>query len=222
MDARARFASAVAGPDVRLDEAAFCIATVARPDLDVDAWCGRLDELAAGCTGTTFDALRAHLADDLAFRGNVDDYGDPENSFLDAVITRRTGIPISLSVLTMEIGRRVGIDIDGVGMPGHFLVRPQEADGMWCDPFHRFALLDAEGCRRLFDQVYGGRVRFEPAFLAPTPARAIVARMLANLEQGPLARDAMQLAHICDLHLALPGLTADERARLVRLRAAWN
>ena len=79
------------------------------------------------------------------FRGNTDDYSDPENSFLDSVMTRRVGIPITLSVLMMEVGRRIGVDIDGVGMPGHFLVRPRvaEAEATWCDPFHGFALLGA-------------------------------------------------------------------------------
>jgi len=221
MDARSRFAAAVAGPEVHLDEAAFAIASVARPALDIDEWCTRLDEIAHGCA-PSFDAIREYLAGDLGFRGNEDDYADPENSYLDAVITRRTGLPITLSVLTMEIGRRVGVEIDGVGMPGHFLVSPRADEGTWCDPFHGFALLDADGCRRLFDRVYGGRVAFENAFLAPTEPRSILGRMLTNLEHGPLAHDPAQLARACDLHLAIPGLPAEERARLGRLRAAWN
>jgi regulator of sirC expression with transglutaminase-like and TPR domain len=220
MDARARFAAAVAGPDIRLDEAAFAIASVARPALDIDDWCGRLDEIARGCP-PSFDGIREHLANDLAFRGNVDDYADPENSYLDAVITRRTGIPITLSVLMMEIGRRVGVAIDGVGMPGHFLVSSR-VDETWCDPFHGFARLDADGCRRVFDRVYGGRAAFNAAFLAPTHPRSILGRMLTNLEHGPLATEPTQLARVCDLHLAIPELSAEERARLSRLRAAWN
>jgi regulator of sirC expression with transglutaminase-like and TPR domain len=229
MNAKQRFAAAVAGAsaDVRLDEAAFCIAACAHPGLDVDEWCDRLDVIASGCDAT-FDAIRVHLAETLEFRGNTEEYGDPENSFLDSVITRRVGIPITLSVLMMEVGRRAGVAIEGVGMPGHFLVRdvsegPAAGDaGVWCDPFGGFARLDRDGCRAIFDRVYGGRVAFDPSYLTGVSAHATLARMLANLEQGPLAADPAQLAWMSDLHLALPDLTAAERARITRTRAAWN
>jgi regulator of sirC expression with transglutaminase-like and TPR domain len=224
MDAKQRFAAAVAGDPagVRLDEAAFCIAACAHPGLDVDDWCGRLDTIASGCGEATFDGIRVHLADTLAFRGNTSEYGDPENSFLDTVIERRTGIPITLSVLMMEVGRRAGVAIDGVGMPGHFLVKERNENGVWCDPFGGFARLDADGCRAIFDRVYAGRARFDRSYLAGVNAHAILARMLSNLEHGPLAAEPAHLTWMCDLHLALPDLTADERARLARARAAWN
>jgi regulator of sirC expression with transglutaminase-like and TPR domain len=228
MNAKQRFAAAVAGDPagVRLDEAAFCIAACAHPGLDVDEWCDRLDVIAAGCGDATFDAIRVHLAQTLEFRGNTEEYGDPENSFLDSVITRRIGIPITLSVLMMEVGRRAGVAIDGVGMPGHFLVReraetPAETS-VWCDPFGGFARLDLDGCRAIFDRVYAGRVLFDPSYLVGVSAHAILARMLTNLEHGPLAAEPAQLAWMSDLHLALPDLTAEERSRLTRTRAAWN
>jgi len=106
MNARERFAAAVNRPatEVRLDVAAFCIAARAHPGLDVDACLGRLDVLAAGCPEASFDALRAHLFEHERFTGNIDHYDDPENSFLDSVLDRRLGIPISLSVLMVEIG----------------------------------------------------------------------------------------------------------------------
>ena len=225
--ARERFVAAVECPlsEVRLDIAAFCIAACMRPDLDIDAECVRLDDLAAACA-PSFDGMRAHLFDDLGFTGNTRDYADPENSFLDAVITRRTGIPISLSVLTMEVGRRLGLTVEGVGMPGHFLVHDADRPGVWCDPFHGGALYDLEGCRALFTRVHGAAHAFHPAFLTVSTPHEILARMLANLEHGRLARDPLLLSWLCQLHRTIPGIGADEERRLdVALRttrARWN
>jgi regulator of sirC expression with transglutaminase-like and TPR domain len=227
--ARRRFAATVAKPaaEVRLDVAAFCIAAQAHPGIDVDAWCGRLDELAAGCDAATFEGVRAYLFRREGFTGNTDDYADPENSFLDAVVTRRAGIPITLSVLMMEVGRRLGVDVRGVGMPGHFLVQDgADSQGSWCDPFHGGARYDLQDCRDLFTRLHGTHLGFHPAFLAPSSSHEIIGRMLANLEHGRLAKDPLQLAWMCRLHLALPGLAEPERARLdaaVRsVRARWN
>ena len=120
------------------------------------------------------------------------------------MIDRRLGIPITLSVLMIAVGRRFGVDVQGVGMPGHFLVLDAARGDVWCDPFHGGALLDADGCRRRFDLVYGGAIPFQPGFLAPTPPHAIVARMLANLERSELATDPVQRAWMCGLHLDDP------------------
>jgi len=226
--ARQVFAAAVAGPptELRLDVAAFCIAAHAHAGLDVAAWCARIDELAAACDDATFDGLRTFLFERERFTGNTADYGDPENSFLDSVMTRRTGIPITLSVLMMEVGRRIGVEVAGVGMPGHFIVQDGTHGGAWCDPFHGGARLDLDGCRRLFARLHGSARDFHLAYLAPTPAHDIVARMLANLEHGRLAGDPLQLAWLCALHLELPALPEAERSRLLALRrtadAHWN
>jgi regulator of sirC expression with transglutaminase-like and TPR domain len=216
MDAREQFVAAVNRPadDVPLDVAALCIAAQAHRGLDVDEWSARLDVLAARCPTATFDGLRAHLFEHEGFHGDIDHYADPENSFLDSVIERRRGIPITLSVLMIAIGRRIGVDVLGVGMPGHFLVLDGARGDVWCDPFHGGALLDAEGCRRRFDLVYGGSLPFEPGFLAPTPSPAIVARMLANLERSELAIDPVQRAWMCELHLAIPGISYQEQWEL--------
>ena len=136
------------------------------------------------------------------------------------MVERRLGIPISLSVLMIVLARRLGIDARGVGMPGHFLVLDGSRGDVWCDPFHGGALLDRSGCRRRFDLVYGGAMVFQPGFLAPAPAHAIVARMLANLEHGPLGADPVQRAWMCRLHLDIPGLTFDERLHLAEQLAA--
>jgi regulator of sirC expression with transglutaminase-like and TPR domain len=222
MHPRERFAEAVnrAASEVPLDVAALCIAAHAHPGLDVDEWIARLDELAGCCEAASFDALRALLFEQFRFTGNLDHYDDPENSFLDSVIARRLGIPITLSVLMVTVGRRLGVDVQGVGMPGHFLVLDGARGDTWCDPFHRGALLDADGCRRQFDLVYGGALAFQPAFLAPTPPRAIVGRMLANLERGRLATDPVQRAWMCELHLAIPGITFQEQLELADQLAA--
>jgi regulator of sirC expression with transglutaminase-like and TPR domain len=228
MDATERFAAAVAAPagKMRLDVAALCLAAHAHPGLDIDRECARLDDLAQRCPTATFDGMRACLFETLGFRGNTHDYGDPENSFLDSVLERRVGIPISLAVVVMEVGRRIGVPVHGVGMPGHFLVMDAAREGVWCDPFHGGALYDVDGCRRLFSRVHGNARGFSRALLAPTDSHEIVARMLANLESGRLASDPMALGWMCELHLMLPHLPDDQRARISTarraVRARWN
>jgi regulator of sirC expression with transglutaminase-like and TPR domain len=216
VDARERFVAAVnqPGPDLPLDVAALCIAALAHPGLDIDAALARLDALAARCPDATFDALRQHLFVQEGFVGNLDRYDDPENSFLDSVLDRRRGIPISLSVLMIAVGRRLDVDVQGVGMPGHFLVLDAARGDVWCDPFHAGKVLDVDGCRRQFELVYGGALAFQRSFLAPTPPHAIVARMLANLERGELAKDPVQRAWMCELHLAIPGIAFQEQLEL--------
>ena len=124
-DPTARFTELVQTPEAEwaLDEASFLIATHARPDLDLPAQLARLDELAAQAGEPTLDGLRRLLFRDLGFSGNEVDYYDPRNSFLDEVLDRRTGIPITLAVVMLEVGRRLGVPLAGVSMPGHFLVR---------------------------------------------------------------------------------------------------
>jgi regulator of sirC expression with transglutaminase-like and TPR domain len=228
MDATERFAAAVAAPagEMRLDVAALSLAAHAHPDLDVDRECAHLDDLASCCPTPTFDGLRDYLFGTLGFRGNSRDYGDPENSFLDSVLERRLGIPISLAVVMMEVGRRIAVPVHGVGMPGHFLVMDAARDGVWCDPFHGGDLYDIEACRRLFARIHGNARGFTRALLAPTDPHVIVARMLANLENGRLAADPMALGWLCELHMVLPDLPADQRERLSATRRAvrsrWN
>src|SRR5262245_55626047 len=219
MDVTEKFADALSAPPdlVRLDIAALCIAASAHPGLDIDAECHRLDTLAASCPDPTFDALRRHLFSSEGFRGNTVNYADPENSFLDSVLARRLGIPITLSVVTIEVGRRLGIDIRGVGMPGHFLVKEHAADSTWCDPFNGGALIGVDACQRLFASVHGDARGFHPAYLAPTSSHAIVARILTNLEQGPLATQPHELEWMCALHLTIPDLGDADRARLETL-----
>ncbi len=124
-DPTAQFAELVKGPEseLPLDRAALLIAAHADPALDVDAELAGLDAFADACPERTFEGWRRYLFEELGFTGAVEDYYDPANSFLNEVLTRRTGLPISLSVLGIEVGRRLGLELVGVGMPGHFLLQ---------------------------------------------------------------------------------------------------
>ncbi len=217
MDPTAGFAELVQGPEAELplDRAALLIAAHAEPELDVDAEVAALDELAAGCPEATFDGWRRYLFEDLGFAGNVEQYFDPANSFLDQVRRRRVGLPIALSVLGMVVGRRIGVPIAGVGMPGHFLL---QGSGGWVDPFLGGRLLDRDGCEERFRTVNGPDAPFLASYLAPTPPRAILARMLLNLRGVYASRgDLAALTWVYELRLAIPGTSQLERADLARV-----
>ncbi len=181
---------------------AFLIAADAHPQLDVGAQLDRLDDLAARCATATRDGVLAQLFGAEGFHGNEDDYYDPENSMLDTVLDRRIGIPITLSVLAIEVARRVGVALAGIGAPGHFIVRDED-DGTYFDPFNRGRVLDDSERARL----YG------PAPLEPSTPLAIVGRMLANLKGIYAQRgDADSLRWVMRLRVLLPGAPG-ERAR---------
>lgn len=213
MEATARFAALFTRPEpqLRLDEAGLLIAAHAYPGLDVDAELARLDALAEGCRNPTLDALVRYLFVEEGFRGNHEDYYDPRNSYLNDVATRRVGIPISLCVLTLELGRRIGVPMAGVGMPGHFILRDRVDPEVFVDPFSRGALLDRVGCERAFLAVNGADAVFEPEFLEPVGGWTIVARMLANLK-AVFARsgDAAALAWALELRCLVPGMPVGE------------
>lgn len=222
MDITDRFADLVRGPEERceLDLGALLIAAHARRDLDVDTQLARLDDLAASCPGSDLDALTAHLCGTLGFRGDTDDYSNPRNSLLDVVLDRRRGIPISLSVIMLEVGRRLDIPLRGVGLPGHFLVGDAKDDDVFVDPFHR-TLLDRAGAERLFTTLHGPKAQFVPSFLDPVGPRAIMARMLTNLQRSFVGRGdrAGALWAQC-LRVLVPGTTVADRRQLAAMLAA--
>jgi regulator of sirC expression with transglutaminase-like and TPR domain len=209
-----RFARLVQSPegDLPLDEAALLVATSVRP-VDVDEGLARLDELAAGCGRGDPDDVSAYLFGELGFEGDTADYQDPRNSFLDDVMTRRRGIPITLSVLMMEVGRRCGAAVLGVGMPGHFLVRDATDADAFFDPFHGGGRLDADGARARFHALRGA-APFHAEFLAPVGPRAILSRMLANLQNTFLARQPAAVAPVIRMRLTIPDLSTAERYEL--------
>jgi regulator of sirC expression with transglutaminase-like and TPR domain len=205
MDPTTRFAALVQGPPDRfaLDEAALLIAAHARPDLDVAAELRLLDRLAAGIPAGDLHDWRRHLFVDLGFSGDVTQYYYPANSFLDQVVRRRKGLPITLSVLGMEVGRRVGLRLEGVGMPGHFLLR--HGPDSFVDPFDGGRVLDRAGCIERFREVNGRRAAFLPSYLDPVSPVAILSRMLNNLKSVYAGRgDVAALTWVADLRAALP------------------
>ena len=186
------------------------------------AGCARLDELAADASGAPRDApgLGRFLFVERGFAGNTLDYADPRNSFLTDVVDRRLGIPISLSVLMIEVGRRIGVGLHGVGMPGHFLVGVDGATGVFVDPFHAGSVLDTEAARARFTQLQGPAAPFRAEFLAPTPNRLVLLRMLANLQQSYVARRAVDARWVAQLRLAFPELPDAERGQAADVLAS--
>jgi regulator of sirC expression with transglutaminase-like and TPR domain len=174
----ARFVELVRGPEPPLDEAALALAAGAEPDLDPAPWLAELDRLAAGVT--SLPALVRRLFVEEGFTGDRTDYGDPRNSLLPAVLTRRTGVPITLAVVCIEVGRRAGIPLEGVGMPGHFLVRVP-GTGHHLDPFDGGRRVDRAGCEALFRAATGSTAPFGAHLLPRVSTREILLRMLENL-----------------------------------------
>jgi regulator of sirC expression with transglutaminase-like and TPR domain len=213
VDATERFTELVRrpDPDIPLDEAAALIAAHAHPGLDVDAVIGSLDTLAEGFGGDDADALARYLFVEQGFAGNSADYGDPRNSYLDDVLARRLGIPITLSIVMIEVGRRRALTVLGVGMPGHFLVRPAGDPNTWFDPFDHGRRLDRAGCRALFAAVRGAEEGFADDYLEPVGNRAILGRVLANLSATLVRREPSAATWALRLRLRIPGLAAAER-----------
>jgi regulator of sirC expression with transglutaminase-like and TPR domain len=192
--ARQLFTEMVTGQESRLDlgRAALLIASEEYPGLDILRYVARLEAMAAAvrpAVGTADDPqeqiehLNTYLFIERGFRGNMQDYYDPRNSFLNDVLDRKMGIPITISVVYMEVGRRVGMPLQGVGMPGHFIVKYvcPEAD-IYIDPFNNGRVLSRQACEELLQQVYGEPVPFQDSFLAPVSKKQILARILMNLK----------------------------------------
>jgi regulator of sirC expression with transglutaminase-like and TPR domain len=212
MDPTTRFTELVQGPrdELALDEAALLIAAHARPGLDVAAELRLLDRLAAGIPAGDLHEWRRHLFVDLGFSGNATRYYDPSNSFLDQVVRRRRGLPITLSVLGMEVGRRAGLRLEGVGLPGHFLLR--HGPDSYVDPFDGGRELDRTGCVERFREVNGPRATFLPSYLDPVGPLSILARMLNNLKSVYAGRgEIAALSWVFDLRSALPQSSPLER-----------
>ncbi len=210
---------------VSLDVAALEIARIEFPDVDVEAITYRLDSiaeqigdrLAAGASGLEFiHTVNAVLFDVWQLRGNEGEYYDPRNSCVNSVLMRRLGIPISLSVVYMEIARRLGRPIQGIGLPGHFVVAYEDAESRyWIDPFHRGRLLSFEDCSELAKQTAGVDLRSNPAVLAPLSKRQILVRMLSNLKAIYLRGEALNKARqVLDILIeAMPEYAEEYRQR---------
>lgn len=202
------------GPEPDLDVAALAIAAGAEPGLDPRVWLRELDRLAEGVD--SLDKLVHRLFAEEGFAGNSGHYFDPRNSLLNHVLSRRLGIPITLSVVAMEVGRRAGVPLEGVGMPGHFLVRPPGGE-RYLDAFAGGELLDEAGCEARFRASTGAGpdVAFGPHLLSPAPPRAILARMLENLRGIYRAQhQPAGLEWVLRMRIVLPGVGTDHLTEL--------
>jgi len=191
---RNRFGGIIARPDeqINLAEAALLIAAEEYSHLDIGSYLDRIRRIAERIKNRVglelepvrlIQELNRSLFDEEGFRGNSEDYYDPKNSFLNEVIDRRKGIPITLSILYMETAWRLDLPLVGVGLPGHFIVKYEAAEReILVDPFHQGALLSEEDCQRTLDRIYDGKVAFHRDLLTRTPKRLILARMLNNLK----------------------------------------
>lgn len=223
MDVTARWAEVVARPEaeVHLDEAALLISAAGNPGLDVAGQLARLDGLAAQVARPDCAAVCDLLFADLGLCGDRGSYDDPRNSYIDQVLDRALGIPISLSVLPCEIGRRRGLALEPVGMPGHFLVRDPSSPDELIDAFAGGRRLDPAGCQAVLSSLSGGAARLTPEMLAPLGAHAVLARMLANLDGSfDRRRDTTGLAWVSDLRLHLREAPLGDRTQLAGRLAA--
>jgi regulator of sirC expression with transglutaminase-like and TPR domain len=175
---------------VDLAELALSLAREEYPSLDVEAYLGMLDGMAheagrllRGPLDRRVQGLCRYLFHDLGFRGNQADYYDARNSYLNDVLDRRLGIPISLSAVAMVVGSRAGLEVVGVGLPGHFVCKAVDADGeVIFDPFHGGRVLHPEQCGALVEQVTGLPFEATAENLGSVPVGLIAQRMLTNLK----------------------------------------
>ncbi len=208
------------GPDIddekiNLVRAALTIARTEYPDLDIESYVARVDELAHRVEARIMDiddaaetiaALNRVLFQQAGLRGNREDYYDPRNSFLNDVLDRGLGIPITLALIYMEVGRRLGFPLFGVGMPGHFLLKHYDIDGRetLIDCFNGGDILTAQDCQRRLDEIYSGQMTLRPEFLFAVSRRQILTRILSNLKTVYLsARNFKKALPIVDLVLVI-------------------
>ncbi len=178
--------------EIDLATAALLIAREEYQRLQIPLYLNRLDRMAeeiAADLGAkrephqVIQHLNFYLFVQQGFQGNREEYYDPRNSFLNEVLDRKTGIPITLSLLYMELGKRLGVSIAGIGLPGHFIVGYQTGTAMLLiDPFHRGKILEEKDCAALLTEIYGQRIPFQKSFLTPVTPKQFLTRMLNNLK----------------------------------------
>ena len=200
-----QFDSIVRSHDEEIDlvRTALLIAATEYPKLNVERELYRIGLLADGIAHRIYDdpsplyhlnTLSEYLFDELGFRGNYENYYDPKNSFFNDVLERRLGIPITLSMLYIEVGRQLGVPLFGVDMPGHFLVKHADIDDHFIDPFQNGVLLTVAECEAKFKQVNHGNLTWDERYLSPIGGREFVARMLRNLKAIYIQRRDYQRA----------------------------
>lgn len=214
VDARRRFEELISHSEaeIPLAEAALWISAEARPYVDVAHWLGEIDRLAqsvapqintAESDQNKVEILNDFLFNQEEFSGNQADYANPANSFLDEVLESRKGIPITLSILYLEVAKRVGIQSVGVGFPGHFLVKVKTQDrDIVIDPFFG-RMLNAQDCETLLQRMAGQDAVFTEEMLDPTPHSEILQRVLRNLKLVYLREKNLENALSCSDRIVL-------------------
>jgi regulator of sirC expression with transglutaminase-like and TPR domain len=225
--ARQRFLQEVRQPEdqISLTKAALYLAQEEYSDLDVDAYLNTLDAMAAELRDRmpadpyplrVVKIINQYLYEDLGFTGNREDYYDPRNSFLNQVIDRRTGIPITLALVYLAIAKRLDFPMVGVGMPGHFLIRPDVAEmELFVDTFNQGEVLFPQDCADRLQQIYGQPIPMRPEFLEAVSPRQFLARMLTNLKLIYLDRNEISkcLAAIERILILFPDAPSELRDR---------
>ncbi|GAB4384299.1 MAG: SirB1 family protein [Elainellaceae cyanobacterium] len=225
--ARQRFYQEIHQPEdqVHLAKAALYLAQEEYPELDPDEYLNALETMAAEVKERLpnepyplriIQAINQYLFEDLGFQGNTIDYYDPRNSYLNQVIDRRTGIPITLSLVYLEIANQIDFPMVGIGMPGHFLIRPTVGEmQVFVDPFHQGEVMFAEDCQERLQQIYGRPVDLRPEFLEPVSNRYFLARILSNLKAVYLQQNDLErtLAIVERLLLLFPDAPLEQRDR---------
>jgi regulator of sirC expression with transglutaminase-like and TPR domain len=233
---RSRFAELVSrdDPEISLAEAALLIAAEEYPRLDVGLYLERLDYFAdltrerAADSRNPYDsitALNVTLFEQLGFRGNQENYYDPRNSYLNEVIDRRTGIPITLTVVYIEVAKRIGFPIKGVGLPYHFLAKYEQKNGedLFIDPFNSGSLISLTACHQKVAEMSAGTLELTQEHLEAVTNKQILTRMLYNLIGIYSASDRRRALSAIDRILLInPGSTSHIRDRGLLLAAVGN
>jgi regulator of sirC expression with transglutaminase-like and TPR domain len=197
--ARRRLAALLSSPGpLALLEATLQIAAEEHESIDVFEQIARVETIGEEARSriarvsnpfARLDALRGLLFDELGFKGNVEQYDDPRNSYFDDVLERKLGIPLTLSILVIEVGRRAGLAAEGVGLPGHFIVRiEQDGRRLLIDPFHGGQVVTVEDCKELVVRTTGRPSLFRKDSLDAATPRAMLTRLLLNLKRIHLAQ----------------------------------
>ncbi|HUL78842.1 MAG TPA: transglutaminase-like domain-containing protein [Vicinamibacteria bacterium] len=224
---RRKLEDLLARPDgeVNLAEAALLVAAEEYATLDVRGYLVRLDEMGCALRQRLEDeprperaimALNRYMFQELGFRGNTEQYYDARNSYLNEVMDRRVGIPITLSTVYMEVAGRAGLEVEGVGLPGHFVVRIQTpARPLLVDPFHGGTLLTEKDCQERLDRIFNGKVKLEAKMLRPCRRKDMLERLLRNLKAIYLRdQDTDRALRVVDLIVRIqPGSAEDLRDR---------
>ena len=222
--------------DERIDllRAALTFARMEDPALDIEHYVRRVDALAKRIAEKIQDpddplhmiaAINAVLFQEEVFRGNTVDYYSPRNSFLQHVLDRQLGIPISLALVYMEVAQRVGFPLYGVGMPGHFLLKHYDVSGhaILIDAFERGSIVSEEDCRQKLKTIYAGEVTLQPEFLLPVTRRQMLTRMLNNLRSVYLSqRDFRRTVQVVDLILVIYPRSPEDVKQRAALRYNLN